>query len=146
MTPKSICSLLIGLVAVATSGCGWVRGEDEPLATSHALSPEQTAQARELAERDLGLDARSTNPRERPFFIKVDLLPDSEANTGRALVMVHHYRYQGDETILTMVDLNPHTVLKRETVVHFPTALAPSEFAHAEELARAEPKLQSLLA
>jgi len=62
------------------------------------------------------------------------------------VVNVIHYRYRGDETILTTVDLRHGEVLKREILVQFPTALAQEEITRAEEMARADSRLQGLFA
>ena len=57
---------------------------------------------------------------------------------------VIHYRYQGDETIITTVDLQGLAVLKTETLRHFPTALAAEEKQRAESLARHDPRCRTL--
>ena len=86
------------------------------------LTDEEIGLARALAEHDLTTHSLPSGPRN--VFIKVDLLPDSQAESARRLVMVHHYRYPTDETIFTMIDLQTHEVLNRETYAHYPTALA----------------------
>ena len=79
------------------------------------------------------------------MFIKVDLRPDSQAETTQRLVMVHHYRYQTDQTIFTMIDLHTHEILNREVAAHYPTGLAPAEVEHAIRLARADSRIRPLL-
>jgi hypothetical protein len=109
------------------------------------LSDQEIGQARRLAERHLAIDASPLSPREQVFFIKVELLPDSQAETSQRLVMVTHYRYRDDETVHSMIDLGQHQVLKVETHQHFPTGLAAEESQRAEELARRDERLQPLL-
>ncbi len=80
------------------------------------------------------------------LFIKADLLPNSAAGMPHRRVMVHHYRYEGDQTIFTMIDLLTHEILSREVQAHYATALAPAEVSQAMDLARADIGLQPLLA
>ena len=138
-----IALLVVSMVPMACVGCGQASG-DQAAQTQYRfmLTQEELGLARLLAERDLMVDSLPSGP--RTVFIKVDLLPDSQANTSQRLVMVHHYRYQTDETIFTMIDLNTQEVLKREFHVHYPTALASSEIERAFQLARADDRLQAL--
>jgi hypothetical protein len=141
---QKIVRLLLGLAAVAPLGCAQASGDQTAqVRYPFVLTPEEIALARELAENDLPVDALPSGP--RAVFIKVDLLPDKQAETSGRLVMVHHYRYQTDQTIFTMIDLHTHEILNREIVAHYPTGLAPAEVEHAIRLARADDRLRSLL-
>jgi hypothetical protein len=135
---------LLGIMVLAPLGCGQAAGDPPGRAQyPFVLTHEELGLARALAEHDFM--AGSLPSGLRNVFIKVDLLPDSQAETTRRLVMVHHYRYPTDETIFTMVDLQTHEVLKREVYAHYPTALAPVEIEHALQLARADNRLRPLL-
>jgi hypothetical protein len=141
---KRFSGLLPCVLALAPLGCGQANGDPAASVTyPFVLTEREVALARELAERDLPVEAVPSGP--RTLFIKMDLLPDSQAETSQRLVMVHHYRYGTDETIFTLVDLGAHEVLKRESHAHYPTALAPSEVEHAIDLARRDERLQPLL-
>src|SRR5437870_4751313 len=99
---KNISSFVLGVLALAPLGCGQANGDQaSPVKFPFVLTPEEIGQARELAERDLPVPALPSGP--RIVFVKVDLLPDSQAETTQRLVMVHHYRYPSDETIFTMI-------------------------------------------
>jgi hypothetical protein len=133
------------LLAVVPLGCGQASGDQtSKVAYPFVLTPAEVSQARQLAEQDLPGVGLTSGP--KIVFIKIDLLPDSQAETAQRLVMVHHYRYLGDETIFTMIDLRTHTVLSREVHAHYPTGLAPSEIEEALHLARSDVRLHTLLA
>ena len=127
---QKILRALFGLAVFAPIGCGQASGDPTvPSAYLFTLTPAEVSLARDLAENDWHLAEQPSG--FKTLFIKVDLLPDSQAETTQRLVMVHHYRYQGDQTIFTMVDLHSRQILKREICVHYPTALAPVEVADA---------------
>jgi hypothetical protein len=109
---------------------------------SFVLSPQEIRQARDLAEARLPAPKSSE---ERVYFVKVDLLPASQAESGQRRVMVHHYRYAGDETTFTLVDLRTLDVVSVETAEHYPTALAEEETARATGLARADERVRPFL-
>jgi hypothetical protein len=141
---QRIVKLVLGVVPVASLGCGQVSGDQSArVQYPFVLTLEEIGLARVLAENDLVVDSLPSGP--RTVFVKVDLLPDSQAEMAHRLVMVHHYRYHTDQTIFTMIDLNTHEVLKREFHVHYPTALAPTEIERAFQLARADDRLQTVL-
>lgn len=141
---KALARLMLGLAAGAALGCGQVSGDQtSPVQYPFVLTHEEIGLARELAEKDWHDSTLPSGPRH--VFIKVDLLPDSQAETRQRLVMVHHYSYPTDETIFTMVDLTTHTIMSREVVAHFPTALAPVEVEHAIEVARHDGRLGPIL-
>src|SRR5262249_24585992 len=124
-------------------GCGQASGDQAArIRYPFVLTQEEVGLACELAERDL-VDSLPSGP--RTVFVKVDLLPESQAETSQRLVMGHPYRYQTAQTISTMIDLKSHEVLKREFHVHYPTALAPAEIERAFQLARTDSRLQALL-
>jgi hypothetical protein len=141
---KRFSGLLLCVLPLAPLGCGRANGDPAAWVTyPFVLTEREVALGRELAERDLSVDGVPSGP--RTLFIKMDLLPDSQAETTQRLVMVHHYRYGTDETIFTLVDLGAHEVLRREAHAHYPTALAPSEIDLAIDLAWRDERLRPLL-
>jgi hypothetical protein len=104
------------------------------------LTADEIRQARVLAENGPGLSHGKT------VFVKIELLPDAQAETTQRQVMVTHYRYENDETLYTFVDLKLNTVMKVEIQLHAPTALAAEEKVLVEKLARAEAQLAGVFA
>jgi hypothetical protein len=140
--------LVLGLLLPVA--CARVQGDQEQQARAQQarapfeLTADETRTARQLAEEDLAIPAQPSSALDRVLFIKIDLLPDSQAQVSQRQVNVIHYRYRGDETILTTVDLGSREVLNRQILPHFPTALAPEELTRARELARADARLQGV--
>ena len=137
--------MFLGLLAVTPLACGNLQGnQDERRLAPYELSENEVRVARELAERDMHLSVHIHSPLERVVFVKIDLLPDSRAGTSMRQVIVQHYRYRNDETILTTVDLNRLEVLQVEAIAHFPTAFAREELDRAERMARGDLRLQTV--
>lgn len=82
---------------------------------------------------------------DQPVFVaQVELLRLKEAETDR-FALVSHYRYEGDLTIQSTVDLSREVVSEVEAIPHLPTPLAPEELARARELALANEELRGVL-
>ena len=132
------------LLAILPLGCSQASGDPTgKVAYPFVLTPAEVGLARQLAEEDMPGIHLPSGP--KTVFIKIDLLPDSQADTAQRLVMVQHYRYHGDETIFTMIDLRTHEVLSRQFHAHYPTGLAASEVEQALHLARTDVRLRTLL-
>jgi hypothetical protein len=141
--------LLLAFVPLAfvPLACGQADGDlHQPDQVPLALSAEEIRLARHVAEERQSLPANPLSPLERVYFIKADRLPGPNADDPERRVNVIHYRYRGDETIITTVDLHTLEILKVDRYAHFPTGLAAEEVARAERLARAEERLQPLFA
>jgi len=135
------CLALLALVPLVWSS---VQGDREPPSLApFELTAEETRLARDLADHEIAR-SEAAHSHDRVYFIKADLLPDTQANSSMRKVMVTHYRYEGDETLLSFVDLNSHEVYRVEKHQHLPTALAPEEAARAEQLVRANAELADL--
>ncbi|MCI0379865.1 MAG: hypothetical protein L0215_19970 [Gemmataceae bacterium] len=132
--------LALALAALLTSGCNSADRDDKQ--PNFVLSANEVRLAKTLAEHELGIEPHAQSRADRVVFVKVDLLPAAETER---LVMVHHYRYQGDETIFTMVNLKAAEILSQEIEAHYPTALAPGEMERALTLARADGRIQPVL-
>lgn len=136
---------IFAFLALLPLACARLEGSDEQDARPpFELSADEIRLARELAERHLDIPQNPASPMDRVVFAKIDLLPDSQAVTNQRQVIVQHYRYRGDATILTTIDLNRLEVLGVETIAHFPTALAREELDRAERMARADVRLRPI--
>jgi len=147
MYRKRLLWALLVLFAVVPVGLGlaW-SNRNAHSASTVLLSAEDIRLARELAERDLDIAKHPSHPAEQTLFIKVDYLPGSFADSDQRLVIVQHYRYQGDETVFTLIDLSRQEVIRREGTVHFPTALNSAETRRAKKLAQNDERLKTLIA
>jgi hypothetical protein len=137
--------VLVAVVVALPTGYGdWHSNAQETSWTAFDLSGAEIHLARALAEKGWHVPSNPQLPSERVVFIKIDPLPDAQAETMQRQVVVTHYRYQGDTTILTTVDVHQLEVLKVDVVPHHPTALADEELKRAERLARADLRLKHL--
>jgi hypothetical protein len=132
----AVLSLAVGLIPVRAAG-----GPEtaDPL----ELSPTEQAQVRQVAEEALKAKGLLQG---KVFFTGLEVLLDGAAPTPGRRVLVQHYRYDGDLTLLTSIDLARKEVLQVEAVPHSPTSLAPEELERAERLARAHPEVKRALA
>lgn len=139
---RSSWLLLLGC-ALAPLGCGQTqpdRDGQERAAASYELTAAEVRQARELAE------ALLAGAPGKVVFVKAELLPGPTADAPQRQARVTHYRYEGDETVYTCVDLRAGTVMQVEKLPHHPTALAAEERARAEQLVRGDARLANLFA
>jgi hypothetical protein len=140
MTPWVLLLLLGGAAVGSLAFTQLPRGARQERESLYPfeLSTAEVAQARALAEAnpDLG--------RGKVVFVKVTLLPDSRAGTEQRQVTVTHYRYEGDMTVDTHVDLRAAQVLGIDYREHAPTALAEAEKARVLELIQSDRRLLPL--
>jgi hypothetical protein len=138
-------TFIVAFLALLPVACAQLEGgAEQDLRPPFELTADEIRLARELAERDLHIPLDPLSPMDRVVFVKIDLLPDAQAVTSQRQVIVHHYRYRDDVTILTTIDLNRVEVLGAETIAHFPTAFSPEELARAERLARSDERLRPI--
>jgi hypothetical protein len=110
-----------------------------------ALEPELTPAERTLAERlASGALRQRALVRGRLYLSGMELLRDkaeeAKAEPQRQALVIH-YRYDGDLTILTSVNLTREAVVAVDTARGIPAPLAEEEFARARELAMADPRV-----
>ncbi len=132
---RILCITLCGLAA-ARAGA-----DDPPTDPSHLPDVERAA-VRALVEKELHLRGLL---RGRVYLTGIDVPPDNYPDSPRRAI-VTHYRYDGDLTILTSVDLGRRQVLGVEAVPHMSAALAPEEQAAAVRLARDHADVAAALA
>ena len=83
---------------------------------------------------------------DRTYFVHAEMLHDKSAPLERR-ALVEHYRYEGDVTITSIVDLGPAArVLDVRTAEHVPTSLSNEEFEQARSLALADPRVAQAIA
>jgi hypothetical protein len=108
---------------------------------SWALTAEEEALVQRLASEAL------TNSKllvGKTYLTRIELFSGARGQ-GRN-VLVEHYRYQGDVTLQTSIDLDKRQVLGTIALEHSPTPLAAEELERAEQLARAHPLVKRALA
>lgn len=140
---------LLLLLGAAIIPLAWLaaRGERETIEQERAsLSLREQALARRLAEEELLKPEHGIAAGERIYFTRVNLIPAPNADSPQREAIVTHYRYEGNQAILTYVDLRSESVYKVEKVTNLPTPLSEEEYRLAIELARADPRLAGFFA
>lgn len=132
------------IVIIATFGTArsWAGDGDAP-ASDFALSASERRTAIIEAEKTI----KSAGLWKGKILLTgAEVLRDRRGGAVRRMALLSHYRYEGDVTLLTRIDLAKGTALGVEEVPHMPTSLAPEELAAAEKLARADPAVAKILA
>jgi Cu2+-containing amine oxidase len=107
------------------------------------LTARENVSAKSISEKALA--ERKMTP---AYFVKAEVLRDKAVEgkeTAERLVLVTHYRIEGDLTILTRVNLTKNEAEAVETIPHLPTALSEEEFKLAREMALADPQVKKAL-
>jgi Cu2+-containing amine oxidase len=117
-----------------------VAGGGEIGAPSAPLTEAELQQAASIAMDEL----RKRNAADaRTYFTHAEVLRDKSSNARRALVV--HYRYAGDQTVTSIVDLTARRVVDVRIEAHAGAPLSREEFAQASELALADPNVVNAL-
>jgi len=118
----------------ATSEGGQIPAPPMPLSDAETRQAASAALT-ELRRRDPALAAG------RIFFVHAEMLNDKAA--GRR-ALVQHYRYEGDVTFTSIVDLAANQVVDVRSAAHVPTPLSPEEVSAAQTRALQEAPVRSL--
>lgn len=130
--------VLLALVILLPVGCSvYAENNDAPEWPISQLHPSEIITARTLAEQQWPLLDIKTG--EKIYYIHTHLLPNSNAEEEQRLVHVTHFRYAGNQTVRTTVDLRSATVIDVTFENNIPTALAQEETQFAMELVKQHP-------
>jgi hypothetical protein len=130
---------LAACLGAPAAGAG--EGSDAPAPLE--LTPAQQTQVRQLAEQALQAKGLLQG---KVFFTGLEVFVDSASPKPARHALVQHYRYDGDLTLQTSIDLDRQRVTKVEAMPHSPTSLAPEELERAERLARGHAEVKRALA
>lgn len=134
--------ITIGMTALALAACAPAAREAarEPAAPD-TLTAAEHALAAEVADQAVAR-FRTAAPM---YLVEMELIRPKEPEQPRR-AQVTHYRYEGDLSIFTTVDLARGEVVGIDTAAHLPVPLAAAEVEAAERLARADRRVQAALA
>jgi Cu2+-containing amine oxidase len=148
--PALVAGLCVPWILLACEGLQDRRTDDlsiEALAPSpEPLSEEEQRRAVAIAER--GPDTARLMAAGRSVVADVELVRDKnleEARRDDRLASVTHYRYEGDLTIETLVNITDEQVLEVRTAEHRPTPLTVEEVDRAKSLAFDDPNVRAAL-
>lgn len=130
--------------AIHTSQRGSGRVEARP--NPFEVTPAEAAAAAELAEK--AIVARELRGAGPFYLVATEVVRDKAAEEeggGQRAILTTHYRYQGDLTIRTRVDLRRSEVVAVDALVGVPAPLAQEELDRARDLAFADPAVRRAL-
>jgi len=139
---------LIPLLAFAFTACEQMLQQGpqtQALASDQELSIEEQELARQLAESSARVQSLVKGP---TYFTGVELLrvkQDDDTSSAERHAVVSHFRYEGNLTILTYVDLSKKEIVGVESVENVPARLSLEEFEIAKGLALSDPRVKEQL-
>lgn len=142
---------LIAAIILLLVPCRAIYGAEMSSATFELTQAEQEI-AVELSGQYIEHNRSNTQRAEsiEPSYVtRVELYRDKEAEAKRISnrqALVTRYRYDGDLTILTIVDLTSREVTRVDSIPHLPTPLSPEEFEMAKDMALTNPEVEAALA
>lgn len=127
---------LMSVACLVVAAGSWAQEALE--APDWELTLEEQALARKLAEAAPALEGYRAE--ERLFFVAAELFRDKQSIDRQAQVI--HYRYAGDLTLLTRVNLSRREVVGVDPRGHYPTRLSREEFEMGREMVLADPEVR----
>jgi hypothetical protein len=139
-TLSALLAISIGLgVLIRAAAQDTLPQDQRPL--DQELTPDERKTAEQLANAAIQQRALAVG---RMYLSGMEVLRD-KAEEAKAepqrLALVIHYRYEGDLTILTSVNLTRKSVMAVDTVRGIAAPLSDEEFAQARRLAMADPRV-----
>ena len=148
--PAFVAGFCVPLALGACEGLQDRRTDDLSIAAASPspapLSEEERRRAVAIAER--GAETARLLAAGRSVLADVELVRDKsleEAGRPDRLAMVTHYRYAGDLTIQTLVNITSEQVLEVRTAEHRATPLSVDEVERAKTLALEDPNVRAAL-
>lgn len=148
--PALVVGFCIPLVLAACEGLR-DRPADDPTLAAFPPSPvplSEDEQQRAVAIAERSAETARLLEAGRSVLTEVELIRDKsleEAARPDRLAMVTHYRYEGDLTIETLVNITAEQVLEVRTAEHRATPLSVGELERARTLAFDDPNVRAAL-
>lgn len=138
-------SLILGLIACERLPLEPLNEAIESEASDQELSAEEQNLARELSESALKNTALFLDP---IYFLGAELhrvKSEEGTSSNERHAIARHFRYEGNLTILTYVNLSSKKVLNVESIAHVPARLSVEEFEIAKGLALSDERVRKQL-
>lgn len=144
---RPLAAMAVCLALGGTLGAPLRAAEEEPEDTSaFQLTEAEKLLAVQLS--DQAITARDLRNGSPLYLVETELVIEKaeiEGNAGRRLARTTHYRYDGDLSIFTMIDLNAQSARRMDVVPHHPVPFSHEEYEAAAGLAMADRRVRSLL-
>ena len=144
MRKRAFVSLVVGAVVLALAACTNTTPRGSPKA---AFQPTAIEQQTAISFAEQAITTKKLRTDDRLYFVSSELVreKDEDKDAAARLVLVTHYRYDGDLTIKTLVNTSERRVVSVDAVAHVPTPLSAEEFAIAKQLALSDPQIKEAL-
>ena len=97
---------------------------------------------------DQALTSRELRNGSPLYLVETELVkekPEIEGQEGKRLARITHYRYDGDLSIFTLIDLAARSTRRLDVMPHVPVPFSQEEYQGASELALADARVRSAL-
>ncbi len=138
-------------LAVCAGLCGVLAGplgaaEEEDITFPFQLTEAEKLLAVQITDQALtSRDLRNGSPL---YLVETELVvekPATEGGADKRLARITHYRYDGDLSIFTTIDLNAQTTRRMDVVPHLPVPFSNEEYAAAASLAMSDRRVRGIL-
>lgn len=141
----------VAALAVCAALCGALSdplraAEEEDLTYPFQLTETEKLLAVQLS--DQAITSRELRNGSPLYLVETELVvekPEVDGAAGKRLARITHYRYDGDLSIFTMIDLTAHSTRRMDVVSHHPVPFSNEEYEAAAGLALADRRVRSLL-
>lgn len=126
-------------------GALWAK-EDEEVTAAFQLTEAEKLLAVQLTEQ--AITSRELRNGSALYLVETELVvekPEVEGEAGKRLARITHYRYDGDLSIFTLIDLGAQATRQMEVEAHLPVPFAHEEYRAAADLALANPRVRAAL-
>jgi len=110
------------------------------------VTPSEKSVALTLVE--AGFKQLQFNSNSPTYLTSLDLVQDKaveEQGSKDRYALVSHYRYEGDATVLSYINLTQQKLIWQKIKFHLPTQLSSEEFQQMKALVMASPEVQVIL-
>ena len=146
---RRLWAVAAALAVSAGLSAGSARGaeeEGEEDTSAFQLTEPEKLLAVQLTEQ--AITSRDLRNGSALYLVESELVIEKPAIDGEAglrLARITHYRYDGDLSIFTLVDLAAQTTRRMDVVPHVPVPFAHEEYQTAAALALAHPRVRAAL-
>lgn len=144
--PWAALAALTALSAFS-AGAGALRAQDdEAFRRPFQLTEAEKLLAIQLT--DQALTSRELRNGSPLYLVETELVrekPEVEGLEGKRLARITHYRYDGDLSIFTLIDLAAGATRQMEVIPHQPVPFSVEEYRAASELVLTDPRVRAIL-
>lgn len=138
--------MALALSALGAGAAALQAQDDEAFRRPFQLTEAEKLLAVQLT--DQALTSRELRNGSPLYLVETELVrekPEIEGQEGKRLAKITHYRYDGDLSIFTLIDLAAASTRQMEVVPHQPVPFSVEEYQAASQLVLADPRVRAVL-